>query len=182
MIHPLVFIIFGGLALAFSLMVVLLKNPVSCAFSLIMTIFCLAGIYAALDAHLIAALQILVYAGAVMVLFVFVIMLLNADQPVFDLTQTHWMSKIAAVMAGIAFVAVFVYAFQHTNPTAEIMGKHTPEVIEAVGGNTKAISQLMFSEYLLPFELTSVLLLSGIIGAVALAKRKGWSIDVNSSN
>ena len=84
-ISPSFFYLFAGLAIACSLLVILKKNPVASAFSLVMVFFSFAGIYALLDAHLIAALQILVYAGAIMVLFIFVIMLLNADVPSFDL-------------------------------------------------------------------------------------------------
>ena len=88
-INPFFFYIFAGLALACSFLVILKKNPVSSAFSLVLVFFAFAGIYAMLDAHLIAALQVLVYAGAIMVLFVFVIMLLNADTPSFDMGRTH---------------------------------------------------------------------------------------------
>lgn len=170
-ISPIVFYAFAGLAIACSLMVILKKNPVSSAFSLVMVFFAFAGIYAMLDAHLIAALQILVYAGAIMVLFVFVIMLLQADTPSFDLGRSHLGIRIAAgLLSGVMFCA-FVWAFKESAlPVSK--GLHTVEKIAAAGGNTRVLSQLMFSEYILPFEITSVLLLAGIVGAVAIAKRK----------
>src|SRR4051812_15743844 len=95
-ISPVFFYVFAGLAIACSLMVIFKKSPVSSAFSLVLVFFAFAGIYALLDAHLIAALQILVYAGAIMVLFIFVIMLLNADMPSFDLGRSHIGIRVAA--------------------------------------------------------------------------------------
>src|SRR6186713_3124192 len=112
-ISPVFFYFFGGLAIACSMMVVLKKNPVASAFSLVLVFFSFAGIYALLDAHLIAALQVLVYAGAIMVLFVFVIMLLNADIPSFDMGRSHvGLRAIAGVLSALLF-AVFVWAFKN---------------------------------------------------------------------
>jgi NADH-quinone oxidoreductase subunit J len=170
-ISPAFFYFFGGLAIACSLLVVLKKNPVGSAFSLVLVFFAFAGIYAMLDAHLIAALQILVYAGAIMVLFIFVIMLLNADVPSFDIARSHIATKLAAAVAALLLFGVFVYSFRTSTPLAPI-GNFTPKNIDAAGGNTRVVSELMFSEYILPFELTSVLLLGAIVGAVAIAKRK----------
>ncbi len=170
-ISPYFFYGFGGIAIACSLLVILKKNPVSSAFSLVMVFFSFAGIYALLDAHLIAALQIFVYAGAIMVLFVFVIMLLNADVPSFDLGRTHLgMRAVAGVLISM-ILALFIWAFKKT-PLTPAIAQFSSENIEAAGGNTLVVSELMFSEYILPFELTSVLLLAAIVGAVAIAKRK----------
>jgi len=169
-INPVFFYLFAAVAIAFSLLVVLKKNPVSSAFSLVMVFFAFAGIYAILDAHLIAALQVLVYAGAIMVLFIFVIMLLNADTPSFDLGRSHRALRIAAAIGGVVMLELFVVVFHGSEFASN--GKMTVDAINQAGGNTVVISRLMFSEYLLPFELTSVLLLGAIVGAVAIAKRK----------
>jgi len=168
------FFVFAGIALVCALTVVLKRNPVASAFSLVLVFFAFAGIYASLDAHLIAALQVLVYAGAIMVLFLFVIMLLNADAPASDFGRTPWSIKIGAPIGGLAFVMILVAAFRKTVFEAPrgIGGVlMTPERIEQAGGNTQVISHVLFSDYILPFELTSVLLLTGIVGAVAIAKR-----------
>ncbi len=170
-ISPYFFYAFAGLAIASALFVILKKNPVASAFSLVMVFFSFAGIYALLDAHLIAALQIFVYAGAIMVLFIFVIMLLNADVPSFDMGRSHLAVRISAVTVSVLTLFIFIWAFHHTPMTAAV-AQFTPERIDAAGGNTQVISELMFSEYILPFELTSVLLLAAIVGAVAIAKRK----------
>lgn len=174
-ISPVFFYFFAGLAIASSLAVVLKTNPVASAFSLVMTFFAFAGIYALLDAHLVAALQIFVYAGAIMVLFVFVIMLLNADIPSFDLGRSHILTRLFSAIVCLAVLGLFVWSFKEGHIAAPT-GDFTPERVEAAGGNTQVISELMFSEYILPFELTSVLLLSAIVGAVALAKRKLGSL------
>lgn len=171
-INPIAFYLFGGLAIAFSLMVVLKKNPVSSAFSLVMVFFAFAGIYAILDAHLIAALQVLVYAGAIMVLFIFVIMLLNADEPSFDMGRAHPATQLISAVACAFLLGLFVWAHKKTGVGGAPVGAFTPAAVESSGGNSKVISQLMFSKYILPFELTSVLLLGAIVGAVAIAKRK----------
>jgi NADH-quinone oxidoreductase subunit J len=170
-ISPVFFYLFAGLAIGCSLLVILKKNPVASAFSLVLVFFAFAGIYALLDAHLIAALQILVYAGAIMVLFVFVIMLLNSDEPSFDAQRSHPAVKLSAAMLAAVMFAFFVWSFKNS-PMSAPVADFTPEKIEAAGGNTRVLSELLFSEYILPFELTSVLLLAAIVGAVAIAKRK----------
>ena len=170
-LSPVFFYAFAGLAVACALMVVFKKNPVSSAFSLILVFFAFAGIYAMLDAHLVAALQVLVYASAIMVLFIFVIMLLNADVPTFDLSRSHAGTRIFSVLMCGLLAAIFIMAFRGGKPVAPT-GPYSVEAVQAAGGNTQVLSELMFSEYLLPFELTSVLLLAAIISAVAIAKRK----------
>ncbi len=164
------FYIFSGLAILFSLFVVLGKNPIYSAFSLVMVFFCFAADYVLLQAHLIATLQILVYAGAIMVLFVFVIMLLNADSVQFDFGKSKAFQIVAGLLT-IALLAIFVNVIKQGGINSNVSG-FTPEKIESLGGNTQVLSELMFSDYILPFELTSILLLVGIVGTVALAKRK----------
>jgi NADH-quinone oxidoreductase subunit J len=170
-ISPTLFMFFAGLAIVSSLFVVLKKNPVSNAFSLVVVMLSFAAIYAMLGAHLMAGLQVLVYAGAVMVLFVFVIMLLNADVPSFDLGRTGKLTRIFASVLTVAVIGVFVWVFK-TTPSSAIKGPFTLDAIENAGGNTRVLSELMFSSYILPFELTSILLLAAIVGAVAIAMRK----------
>ena len=165
------FFLFSGMAIAFSLLVILKKNPVTSAFCLVMVFFSFAGIYALLGAHLIAALQILVYAGAIMVLFVFVIMLLNADAPSLDIARSSRVFRSCAGVACVFLLGLMIWSFKQS-ALSESKHVFTPEVIQAAGGNTQVISQLMFSEYILPFELTSILLLAAIVGAVAISKRK----------
>jgi NADH-quinone oxidoreductase subunit J len=170
------FYLFAGLAIAFSIAVVFLRNPVSSAFALVIVFFCFAAIYAMLGAHLIAALQILVYAGAIMVLFIFVIMLLNADAPSFDFGRSHFGMRVISGLVAAVVAVFFVQAFR-TTVLPEKTGGFSLAQIEAAGGNTKVVSVLMFSEYVLPFELTSLLILAGIVGSVAIAKRKNSAVE-----
>lgn len=172
-ISPILFYAFGGLAIACSLMVILKSNPVASAFSLVLVFFSFAGIYALLNAHFIAAMQVLVYAGAIMVLFVFVIMLLNSDIPSFDTKRSHVVIRGLAIATVTLLLFFFVTAFRDTPAPVANIGQMTQERIQAAGGNTRVLSEMMFSETILPFELTSVLLLAAIVGAVAIAKRSG---------
>lgn len=164
------FYIFAAIGVLFALLVVLNKNPISSAFSLVVVFFSVAATYVLLQAHLIATLQILVYAGAIMVLFVFVIMLLNADIRSLDLAKNKSFQAGSFVLCAVLF-GMFVYSVQHGS-TAPMKAGLSPERVESLGGNTQVLSELLFSDYVLPFELTSILLLVGVVGSVALAKRK----------
>ncbi len=165
------FYLLSGLAIACSLLVVVRPSPVASAFNLVLAFFAFAGLYALLDAHLLAAMQILVYAGAIMVLFVFVILLLGADLPSLDLGRSTTLFKATVGALGLLLFGVFAWVFQAALP-AGLERVYTPEAIEAAGGNTLVLSELLFSEYLLPFELTSVLLLAAIVGSVIIAMRR----------
>jgi NADH-quinone oxidoreductase subunit J len=134
------------------------------AMSLVGAFFCLAGIYVLLTAHLIAAMQILVYAGAVMVLFLFVIMLLSLGdhQEVERLKQFQW---IGFLLGGGGLMLLLAWITREV-ATAEMA---------AVGpdfGTIKAVGRALFTQYLLPFEATSLLLTVAIVGAVVVAKEK----------
>jgi NADH-quinone oxidoreductase subunit J len=162
----LMFYILSFGAVLSSLFMVTNKRPVSAAMSLILTMFCLAGIYVLLDAHLIAALQIIVYAGAIMVLFLFVIMLLNVQEKEGRLGA----KKIVMQFLSIAIVGSILIMVVN-------LIKIDASVIKAVDtvnqfGTTKAVGRLLFTEFLLPFEIASFLLLAAIVGAVILAKRR----------
>ncbi len=177
-ISPAFFFVFASIAIAASLFVVLRTNPVASAFSLVLVFFCFAGIYAMMGAHLVAALQILVYTGAVMVLFIFVIMLLNADVPKLEMDRVNPVFQVLITVAGACGVGFLVGAFQNSKNVTS-MGFYPADRVAELGGNTKVLSGLMFSEYILPFELTSILLIAAIVGVVAIAirnpgrKRKG---------
>jgi NADH-quinone oxidoreductase subunit J len=162
----LIFYILGFGAILSALIMVTNKRPVSAAMSLIATMFCLAGLYVLLDAHLMAALQIIVYAGAIMVLFLFVIMLLNIEEKEGRLAgNVLLMQFVGVVLVGLLFV--MVVSLVKIDGSVVAGG-------EAAGtfGTTKAVGKMLFTDYLLPFEIASVLLLAAIVGAVILAKRR----------
>ena len=165
------FIAFSTIAILGSLMVILQKTPVSSAFSLVLVFFSFSGLYALLGAHFIAALQILVYTGAIMVLFVFVIMLLGQDEKVSDLKESSLLFKGISTLGGLGFLSVLLQA---AITAKDISGKgiHTDEKIAEMGGNLKAISEVLFKDYVFHFELVSFIILAAVVGTVALAKRK----------
>lgn len=165
-------ILFYGLAaimVVSSLMVILRKNPVHSALFLVLTFLCLAVLYLLLNAQFIAAIQVIVYAGAIMVLFIFVIMLLNLESEVAS-KSGHGLQKFWAMVISIVLAISFVSIMTVKVFTGE-KGIFTPETVNAAG-NSEVIGRLLFTEFLLPFEITSVLLLAAIIGAIVLAKKK----------
>lgn len=165
------FFAFATIAVVGSLLVVLKRNPVASAFSLVLVFFSFAGLYALMGAHLIAALQILVYTGAIMVLFVFVIMLLNQDSPVMDFKESSGLFKGVAALGALGLVSVLINVALRATGIAPT-GVYTDEKIAELGGNSRVISQLLFSDGLFQFELTSFLLLGAIVATIALSKRQ----------
>ncbi len=157
------FYILAGMTVAAATGVVMLPNPVHSALSLVATLFLVAIHYASLDAHLVAALQIVVYAGAIMVLFLFVIMLLNLqtdpDESLMNATSAF---AAGAALAIAAVLGRVFYAFGTSGTGAEL-----PEGF----GTTKALARVLFREHTVVFELTSLLLLVAVVGAVVLAQR-----------
>jgi NADH-quinone oxidoreductase subunit J len=145
-------------------MVILHPNPVYSALFLVLTLFLLAVYFLFLDAHMIAALQIIVYAGAIMVLFLFVIMLLNLQRESHENPRRGL--RIAATVGGALLIAELVLLLRRT-PN----GAGQPPLPEGYG-TVLALSERLFTDFLLPFEITSVLLLVAVVGAVVLAKRQ----------
>ena len=167
---PLFHAFFCVLAIMSAIGVVMLRNPVSSAFSLIAVLISVAAIFAIQEAHFVAAVQILVYAGAIMVLFVFVIMLLNIEKVELDFPKSK-LTVAGAMVTAIGFFTLALLTFRK-GWSAPIKGAYTTEAIDASGGNIRVVSEVMFSDYILPFELIAVLLLMAIVGAIVMAKRK----------
>ncbi len=161
-------LIFGILTVLTASGVVFSQKPLHSALFLVLTLFLVAAHFALLGAHFMAAIQIIVYAGAIMVLVIFVIMLLGVE------ADGKIQPKKAPFFAQVIFISFFLgllVAVVHTGlkfPVAEYIrsGEAAPL------GNTEAIGQLLFSNYLFPFEVTSLLLLAAIMGAVMLALEK----------
>lgn len=168
--------VFSAIAVLGSLMVILQKNPVSSAFSLVLVFFSFAGMYALLGAHLIAALQILVYTGAIMVLFVFVIMLLGQDETVADLKESSLLFKSVTALGAAGFLMILLQATLSAKGASE-GGIYTEEKIAKMGGNLKTVAEVMFKDYVFHFELVSFLILGAVVATVALAKRKNSQVE-----
>lgn len=159
------FIIFAGLAIGCAIGVVSQSNPLYSAISLIGVFVALASLYVTLAAPFIAAVQVIVYAGAIMVLVIFVIMLLNVEHSEPRRRRLKFLLPLSIAMAGIligetAFILYSVNSNPHALPAA------TSDV-----GLTHSIGEGLFTAYLLPFEVTSILLLMAIVGAMSLARR-----------
>ncbi|MBI5376549.1 MAG: NADH-quinone oxidoreductase subunit J [Candidatus Schekmanbacteria bacterium] len=169
MLEMVMFYVFATAAVISAVMVVTKKNPVASVFALIITFMSIAGLYAALSAHFLAIIQILVYAGAIMVLFLFVVMLLDLRKDEF-----FFSTQKSIKILGIAIVCVLlaeIYTISQNIHIPSASGAFA-EAYSGPGGNTAAIGRLLFTTYLLPFELTSVLLMVAIIGAVLLSRRR----------
>jgi NADH-quinone oxidoreductase subunit J len=159
--EALLFWLFAIVGVGCGIMVVWHRNPMNSAIYLVVTMLCLAGLYTLLAGAFVAVLQILIYAGAVMVLILFVIMMLNLRQEVLQREGSAFTWSLAGII-GLVLVLRLVPLFPRSAsdlPLATDFG-----TIEAVG-------QAMFTEYLLPFELAGVLLLIAVIGAVIMTKR-----------
>ncbi|MGZ3651081.1 MAG: NADH-quinone oxidoreductase subunit J family protein [Bdellovibrionota bacterium] len=164
------FLAFCVLAIGSSVAVVTLRNPVSAAFSLILVLLNVAGIFAMQEAYFVAAVQILVYAGAIMVLFIFVIMLLSIEHVDHDMPDSKMFWGVPIGLGLVFFLGMGFVLIKGTNASAK--GPFTTQAIEAAGGNVRVISEVMFSDYILPFLSMGMLLSICIVGAVLLAKRR----------
>lgn len=160
------FIFFGALVLVGTIGTVFSKNPVSSALFLVLNFFALAGLYLALEAQFIAVVQVIVYAGAIMVLFLFTIMLLNLEDEK-NLTEKFDIKKgISVLLSGVLLVELlYVVGLKLDLP------KKTTELTPLQIGQASFIGKNLLTEFLFPFEVVSILLLLAIIGAIVLAKR-----------
>ena len=163
------FFLFSAMAALSAVFMVTQRNPVACVLYLVVTFFSLSGLFVILDAHFIAAVQVIVYAGAIMVLFLFVIMLLNLGSPeAGDLRRG--LARILAGSVAVATVAVFARLFLAGSGLRDQPSALDP-LLEASGA-VAVVAEPLFNEYLVAFEVTSVLLVVAIVGAIVLARRR----------
>jgi len=158
------FYLFAALALGSAIAMVLnVRNTVAAALSLVVTMIALAAIFVLLEAYLVGAVQIMVYAGAIVVLFLFVVMLLNLRTDLFPAGRS-FLPKALGVIAALALLALLLPR----------IASHLPAqtVLPADFGGYRSVGIAMFTKYLLPLEVVSLLLLAAIVGAVVLAKRR----------
>ncbi len=163
------FWILAAIAIVSALMVITRRNPVHSALFLITTLFCVAGIYLQLHAEFLAAVQIIVYVGGIMVLFLFVIMLVNLETVATERRfNKQW---IIGLVAGAILLAEFGYVI-FRGKAALVLPATDTAVDVLTKNNSEQIGTVLYQNYMLPFEIASFLLLVAIIGAVVLAKRK----------
>ncbi|HEX2736592.1 MAG TPA: NADH-quinone oxidoreductase subunit J [Acidimicrobiia bacterium] len=168
-----VFFVFAAIALAGAVGVVLARNPVHSALLLVVCLVSVGVFFLQQQAQLLFAVQIIVYASAIVVLFLFVIMLLGVDR------QEQWAEPIrfqrpAAITLGVVILAEIILLGGGTWAT----GAHsTRGALERHGGNIRPVAQVLFTDFLWPFELTAALLVIAVVGAVVLARRSGQPVE-----
>jgi NADH-quinone oxidoreductase subunit J len=162
--------ILGGLTIGSALMVILSTHPVRSILYLILTFFMISANYVLMNAQFLAIVNIIVYAGAIMVLFLFVLMMLNLskdNEPRSSITM-----KAAAVIAGGSLLTVFIASLKNA-----VVSKSISPTLNDDQGMVEVLGRELFSTYILPFEISSVLFIAAIVGAVVLAKREKHLID-----
>lgn len=162
----LAFIILFALALIGAIGLVVSRNPVYSVLFLVLNFFSIAGLYLTLHAEFLAVIQIIVYAGAIMVLFLFVIMLLNLNTQTMDTIRWDWRAG-ASVILGLAFLGELLYIFSITSKS---FTPPSPESSFAMG-RVETIGQVLYTDFLFPFEMISVVLLAALMGALMIAKK-----------
>jgi NADH-quinone oxidoreductase subunit J len=163
-VAQLFFFYLAGIIVLTSVLVVALRNPVYSALSLLIMFFHVAGLYVTLHAEFVAAVQIIVYAGAILVLYLFVVMLLNVKRE----DRYHGQFPVGALLGVTILTEVVLLLLQRGGgaPPQPALARSEPAV-----GNTEAIGEVLYSTYVFPFEVASLILLVAMIGAIILAKR-----------
>jgi NADH-quinone oxidoreductase subunit J len=173
-----IFFVFGALTLAGAFGVILTRNPVHSALSLVVTLVSVAVLFLQQDADLLAAVQVVVYAGAIVVLFLFVIMLLGVDNPE-TLRDPLRFQRSAAVILGVVLLAEVLFLAGHQwatgakAPAANAINGGDP----GLGNSVERVARSLFTDFLWPFEITAALLVLAVIGAVVLARRSRSADD-----
>ena len=171
MANQILFYFFAGLAVLSGALVVTMRNAVHSAVFLITTLLATAGLYLTLNAEFLFVVQIILYVGGIMVLFVFVIMLVNLDVALHQVqfNRQSWVAGLLSV-ALLAELAAAV-ALARSSPAGEqLLGP--PQAAPPAGGNTEEIGRLLFHNYVIPFEIASILLLVALVGAVVMGKKR----------
>ncbi len=169
LIDSVLFYVFAVLVLGGALLTITRRSAVHSAIALIVSLLGVAGLYLLQQAEFLFAVQIVLYIGGIMVLFLFVIMLVNLDQAARERQfNRHWLVALAAVAAVAAELGYFIYRGKAAFRVAESAASTATEAL----GNTELVSEALFKNYLLPFEIASILLLVAVVGSVVMAKKR----------
>ena len=170
MLDTVLFYIFAAMTLLGGIFTITRRSAVHSAISLIVSLLGVAGLYLMQQAEFLFAVQIVLYVGGIMVLFLFVIMLVNLDEAAKERQfNRQWLIALVAVAAVAAEIAYFFYK---GGPNAFHIEATMAAMAPAATGNTEALADSLFSEYLLPFEIASILLLVAVVGSVVMAKKR----------
>jgi NADH-quinone oxidoreductase subunit J len=163
-------LIFLGMAftsILASLLLITRKNPIHSALLLVLNFLCVAAIYLLLQSQFIAVVQVIVYAGGIVMLIVFTIMLLDLEAEVRSGLKLLYSKVIGGGLAVLFFFAIF-----YSVAASSVTGKPGPYTPEKVSANVKVVGEVLFTQYLFPFEIVSILIVAAIVGAVVLSKKK----------
>ena len=169
MLEPILFYTLAALIIGFGVLVVTTRNTVHCVLFLVANFLCVAVVYVLLAAEFLAIIQILVYAGGIVVLYLFVVMLVNLQRPPDAARDTRRQAHAGFALAAIMLAeisAILVFSASRPASAAAVATARLPEM-----GNTQAVGMLLYSDYLIPFELASMLLLVAMVGAIILARK-----------
>ena len=168
MAEAVAFYLFAACILGFGVLVVTSQNPVHSVIFLVLDFLSVAGLYVVLGAQFVAAIQVLVYAGGIVVLYLFVVMLVNVKRPPEAFSAPGRHSRLGLVLAGAVLLELVVIAvWSRVAPTPSMPAAE----VFPVAGNTEQVGWLLYTSYLVPFEVASMLLLVAMIGAIVLARR-----------
>lgn len=163
------FFILALFAVSGAMVMVTHRNPVYGAMGLVMSFLSVAGFYLLLSAPFLAAVQVIIYAGSIMTLFIFVIMLMDLGKDKLEKKNFQWNSAVAALLGFVMLLQLLVITNIGLMPGK--MDSWTPEKIKAVT-HTRAIAQVLYTDYLYPFEIISFILVAALVGAIILGKKK----------
>lgn len=166
MLIKLIFFYLAAVIVGSALMVIFQRNPVRSALFLLVTLVHIAVLYLLLNAEFLAAIQVIVYAGAILILYIFVVMLLRTEKEHRFLNRQYPLG----LFIGLLLLGQFFFILSRS-VFAGFQGTYTIEKVRAVG-NSKVVGQVLYTDFILPFEITSIILLVAMIGAIVLAKKK----------
>jgi NADH-quinone oxidoreductase subunit J len=171
MIEAIAFYMLAAFILGFAMLVITARNTVHSVLFLVLNFLCVAVLYVVLNAEFVAVIQVLVYAGGIVVLYLFVVMLVNLKRPPETHQDPRRRTRLGLLLSGIVLgelAAIVAYGISGGEPAAGA-ARSSPATL---GGNTEQVGWLLYTDYLVPFEVASILLLVAMIGAIILAKRE----------
>jgi NADH-quinone oxidoreductase subunit J len=160
----------AALILGFAVLVITARNTVHCVLFLVANFLCVAALYVVLRAEFLAVIQVLVYAGGIVVLYLFVVMLVNLKRPPEAHRDAHRRSRLGLVVSGLLLAQLVAIVAYSLSPAGTPPAAAPP--VPVAGGNVQQVGWLLYTDYLVPFEVASMLLLVAMIGAIILAKRE----------
>jgi len=162
----------AALILGFAVLVVSAKSTVHSVLFLVLTFLFVAALYVTLQAEFLAVIQVLVYAGGIVVLYLFVVMLVNLKRQPETHADPHRRSRLGLALSGLVLAELAAIAMYGSASSPAASGAASAPEVTAMGGNVEQVGWLLYTDYLIPFELASMLLLVAMIGAIVLAKRE----------